>query len=54
MGDTESSSNTLHKTKHTRISILGYRVGLDGVATYCLVGLIEGTPKSLARSNLTT
>ena len=33
MGDTEPSSNMLHKTKQTRIIILKYRIGLDPVIT---------------------
>ena len=43
MGDTEPSDNTLHKTKHTRSSILSYRVGLDIVAIPYHVGWIERT-----------
>ena len=42
-GDTEPSDNTLYKTKHTRSSILSYRVGLDPIATSYLVGWIEKT-----------
>ena len=43
MGDTEPPKNRLRKIKHTRSSILGYRVGLDTVATSYLVGWIEST-----------
>ena len=43
MGGIEPSDNTLYKTKHTRISIFSYRVGLDPVATFYLVGWIEWT-----------
>ena len=43
MGDIEPSDNTLNKTKHTRSSILSYRVGLDPIATSYLVGWIEKT-----------
>ena len=39
--DTEPSDNTLYKTKHTRSSILSYRVGLDPIATSYLVDWIE-------------
>ena len=42
-GDTETSNNTLHITKHTSSSILSYRVGLDPIATFCLEGWIERT-----------
>ena len=35
MGDTKPSNNMLHKTKHTRNSILSYRVPLDLVAASC-------------------
>ena len=38
MGDTEPLNNTLLKTKHTRSSILSYRVGSDPVTTSYLVG----------------
>lgn len=43
MGDTEPPKNRLRKIKHTRSSILGYRVGLDTVATSYLVGSNEKT-----------
>ena len=42
-GDTEPSDNTLDKTKHTRSSIVSFRVGLDPVATSYLVGWIGRT-----------
>ena len=43
MGDTKPSNNMLHKSNHTRSSILSYRVGLDPVQTSYLVGWIERT-----------
>ena len=43
MGDIKPSDNTLYKTKHTRSSILNYRVRLDPIATSYLVGWIEKT-----------
>ena len=43
MGDIEPLDNTLYKTKHTRSTILSYRVGLDPIATSYLVGWIEKT-----------
>ena len=49
MGESEPSGSTLYKTKHTRGSILSYRIGLDAVTTSYLVGWIEWGP-SLARS----
>ena len=41
MGDTEPPNKMLHKAKHTRSSILSYRVGLDPITTCYLVGWIE-------------
>ena len=43
MGDIEPSNNTLRKTRHTRGTLLSYRIGLDPVATSYLVGSIERT-----------
>ena len=43
MGDIKTSDNILYKTKHTKSSILSYRVGLDPIATSYLVGWIEKT-----------
>ena len=43
MGDIEPSDNTLYKIKHTRSSILSYRVGLDPIGTSYLVGWNEKT-----------
>ena len=43
MADTEISNNKLHKTKHTRSTILSCRVGLDPVANSYFVGWIERT-----------
>ena len=54
MRDAEPSKNTLHKTKHTKSSILSYRVGLDPVATSYFVVWMEGSATSLARSYLAT
>ena len=45
MEDTEPSNNALHKTKHTKSSILRYGIGLDPVATSCLVGWIKRAHK---------
>ena len=46
MGDTEPSNKTLHKTKHTKSSILScYEVGLDPVATFYLAGWMGKTQK---------
>ena len=44
MGDIEPSVNTSYKTKHTRSNMLSYRVGLDPIATFYLVGWVEKTP----------
>ena len=57
MGDTEPSNKTLHKTKHTKSSILScYEVGLGPVATFyhsiLQVGW-ERHKKFLARLSLT-
>ena len=43
MGDTKPSNNTLHKTKHTKNSILSFQAGLDPVATSYLVHWTENT-----------
>ena len=54
MGDTEPTDNKLHKTKHPRSSTLIYRVGLDPVATFYLVGCLKVPATSVARSYLST
>ena len=41
MGDTKPSTNNLHEVKHTRGSVLSFRVGLDPVATSYPIGWIK-------------
>ena len=38
MGYTETPNNMLHNAKHTSSSILSYRIGLDPIASFYLVG----------------